>query len=145
MGIRQIFTTRRSCLMKQMEQDTVEKMVFRKTNSHLGRHISVSPGNSTMKHLTYGRIILNASVPKASFSNGDHETGLVCLSGSAEVKAGPEKFHLRQYDAIYIPRDTQIEVKTDANTDIAEFSADVEHRYPLQFVSYQQTSTDPSL
>jgi len=131
--------------MSHQDQSSIEKMVFRKTNARAGRHISVSPGNSTMKHLNYGRIILNASAPTASFANGDHETGLVCLSGIAEVKAGAEKFHLRQYDAIYIPRDTQIEVKTDANADIAEFSADVEHRYPLQFVCYQQTSKDPTL
>jgi 5-deoxy-glucuronate isomerase len=131
--------------MKQREQDTFERMVFRKTNSRLGRHVSVSPGNSMMKHLNYGRIILNTSVPVASFANGDHETGLVCLSGSAEVKAGAEKFRLGQYDAIYIPRDTQIDVTTDAKADIAEFSADVVHRYPLQFVSYQQTSQDPGL
>jgi 5-deoxy-glucuronate isomerase len=131
--------------MKQREPDTFERMVFRKTNSRLGRHVSVSPGNSMMKHLNYGRIILNPSVPVASFANGDHETGLVCLSGSAEVKAGAEKFRLGQYDAIYIPRDTQIDVTTDAKADIAEFSADVVHRYPLQFVSYQQTSKDPVL
>ena len=131
--------------MKQRGQDTFERMVFRKTNSRLGRHVSVSPGNSMMKHLNYGRIILNTSVPVASFANGDHETGLVCLSGSAEVKAGAEKFRLGQYDAIYIPRDTQIDVTTDAKADIAEFSADVVHRYPLQFVSYQQTSKDPGL
>jgi 5-deoxy-glucuronate isomerase len=131
--------------MSHQDQSNIEKMVFRKTNSQLGRHISVSPGNSTMKHLSYGRIILDASLPAASFSNGDHETGLVCLSGSAEVKAGTQKFHLGQYDAIYIPRDTQIEVKTDARADIAEFSADVAHRYPLQFVSHQQISKDPSL
>jgi hypothetical protein len=31
--------------MKQTEQDSFEKMVFRKTNSHLGRHVSVSPSN----------------------------------------------------------------------------------------------------
>jgi 5-deoxy-glucuronate isomerase len=29
--------------------------------------------------------------------------------------------------------------------DIAEFSAEVEHRYPLQFISYQLVSKDPSL
>jgi 5-deoxy-glucuronate isomerase len=131
--------------MSHQDQSNIEKMVFRKTNSQLGRHISVSPGNSTMKHLSYGRIILDASLPAASFSNGDHETGLICLSGSAEVKAGTQKFHLGRYDAIYIPRDTQIEVKTDARADIAEFSADVAHRYPLQFVSHQQISKDPSL
>ena len=73
-------------------QDKLEKMVFRKTNTQFGRHISVSPGNSTMRHLAYGRIILNASTPAVSFSNGGHETVVVCLSGSAEVKTGDKSF-----------------------------------------------------
>lgn len=120
-------------------------MIFRKTNAQTGRHVSVSPGNSTMKHLAYGRIILDASTPQVSFSNGGRETGLVCLSGTVEVKAGSEKFRLGQYDAIYIPRDSPIELKTDRQADVAEFSAEVEGRYPLQFVSYQKVSKDPSL
>jgi 5-deoxy-glucuronate isomerase len=131
--------------MNEQAQATLEKMVFRKTNNQLGRHISVSPSNSTNKHLAYGRIILNATTPSASFSNGNRETGMVCLSGSAEVKAGSEKFHLGQYDAIYIPRDSQIEVKASGQVDIAEFSAEVAQRYPLQFVSYQLVSKDPTL
>jgi 5-deoxy-glucuronate isomerase len=131
--------------MKQMEQDTFEKMVFRKTNTHLGRHVSVSPSNSTHKHLAYGRIILNTSSPQVSFSNGIRETGLVCLSGSAEVIVDSKTNRLGQYDAIYIPRDSQIEVRTQSRVDIAEFSADVEHRYPLQAVSYQTVSKDPAL
>src|SRR5271167_2663671 len=112
-------------------------MVFRKTNAQLGRHISITPANSTMRHLTYGRIILNPSTPSAAFSNGECETGLICLSGSADVKIGAENFHLGQYDALYIPRDSHIEVKTGSQADIAEFSSDVEHRYPVQFVSYR--------
>jgi 5-deoxy-D-glucuronate isomerase len=64
----------------------IEKMVFRNTNRHLGRHISVTPGNSTNRHLSYGRIILNRSTPSVSFSNGNHETGLICLSGSGTVQ-----------------------------------------------------------
>ncbi len=131
--------------MKQMEQDTFEKMVFRKTNGHLGRHVSVSPSNSTHKHLAYGRIILNASSLQVSFSNGIRETGLVCLSGSAEVIVDSKTNRLGQYDAIYIPRDSQIEVRTQSQVDIAEFSADVEHPYPLQAVSYQTASKDPAL
>jgi 5-deoxy-glucuronate isomerase len=131
--------------MSTQLQSALEKMVFRKTNSQIGRHISVSPCNSTMRHLAYGRIILNAKAPAVSFSNGGHETAMVCLSGSAELKIGADTFRLTQYDAIYIPRDSDIEVKTQAQVDIAEFSADVEHRYPVQFVSYAQVSQDPSL
>jgi 5-deoxy-glucuronate isomerase len=131
--------------MSQQAQASFEKMVFRKTNSRLGRHISVSPDNSAMKHLAYGRIILNASTPQVSFSNNNRETALVCLSGAVEVKAASEKFQLGQYDAIYIPRDTQIELHTNSRADVAEFSAEVDGHYPLQFVSYQTVSKDPSL
>jgi len=51
-------------------------MVFRKTNAQTGRHVAVTPENSTMRHLSYGRIILNSAKPLISFSNGDHETAL---------------------------------------------------------------------
>ena len=131
--------------MSTQGQAPFEKMVFRKTNTQLGRHISVSPANSTMRHLAYGRIILNASVPQVAFSSGGHETALVCLSGAAEVTVGTQKFPLGQYDAIYAPRDSHIEVKTKSHLDIAEFYSDVEHDYPVQFISYQQTSKDPTL
>jgi 5-deoxy-glucuronate isomerase len=131
--------------MNAQAQPALDKMVFRKTNSQLGRHISVSPANSTNKHLAYGRIILNSATPAASFTNGDRETALICISGSAEVSVGTEKFHLGQYDGIYIPRDSQIEVRTSGQVDLAEFSAEVEHRYPIQFVSYQAVSKDPTM
>lgn len=129
----------------KLTQPIFEKMVFRKTNNQLGRHISVSPSNSTNKHLAYGRIILSNQMPQVSFSNEDRETGMVCLSGSAELKIGTEQFHLDQYDATYIPRDSQIEVWTQGQVDIAEFSAEVEHRYPLQFIPYQSVSKNPAL
>jgi 5-deoxy-glucuronate isomerase len=131
--------------MTDQGQAAFEKMVFRKTNTKVGRNIAVSPANSAMKHLAYARIILNASVPAISYSNGNHETVLVCLSGAADVKTGGEQFHLEKYDAIYISRDTQIEVKTGTQVDVAEFFADVNDRYPTQFVSYQQISKDPTL
>ena len=131
--------------MEHGTQVAFEKMVFRKTNTQIGRHISITPSNSTHKHLVYGRIILNASAPMASFSNGGRETGLVCVSGSAEVKVDSISYRLGQYDAIYIPRDSQIDVTTQNQADIAEFSAEVDHRYPLQMVSYETISNDPKL
>jgi 5-deoxy-glucuronate isomerase len=131
--------------MSTQEQALIDKMVFRKTNAHTGRHISVSPENSTMKHLAYGRIILNSSTLKVSFSNGNRETGLICLSGQATVKTGGSDVKLAQYDAIYIPRDSSVEVSTDSMVDIAEFSSDVEKKYPLQIVRYAEISKDPGM
>lgn len=123
----------------------MDKIVFRKTNQHVGRRISVTPSNSTNRHLSYGRIILNSSRPATSFSNDNQETGLVCLAGSANVKTGGKQFDLVQYDSIYIPRNSQIEVSTAAQVDFAEFSADVDNVYPVQVVRYADLATDPSL
>ena len=122
-----------------------DKMVFRQTNRHMGRVVSVTPGNSTNKHLSYGRIILNAGAPGVSFDNGNRETGLICLAGRATVRVGDESFDFIQYDAIYIPRDSTISVSTSSSVDFAEFSCDVLDRYPLHFVSYAELAKDPSL
>lgn len=123
----------------------IEKMVFRRTNAQVGRHLSVMPQNSTMKHLGYGRIILNSSLPAVTFSNEGRETAFICLSGGAKVKAEGQTFELGRYDAIYIPRDSKIEVSTKAGVDLAEFSSDVEGKYPLKFVRYAEVSEDKGM
>lgn len=123
----------------------VEKMVFRKTNAHNGRHIAVTPANSMMRHLSYGRIILQSSKPHVSFSNGDQETGLICLSGNGVVKTAGNEFVLGQFDTIYIPRDSAIEVSTKSSVDFAEFSAEVKGEYPLKIVRYAEVSKDPAM
>ena len=127
------------------KQFPLEKMVFRKTGGQAGRHIFVSPSNSAMRHLAYGRIVLDASRAKETFSNGSRETGLVCLSGEAEVTVDGDKTVLGKHDAIYIPRDSSIQVTTKTAVDLAEFSSDVEHRYPLQVVRAAEIAKDPGL
>src|SRR5215475_11085484 len=92
--------------MSSSTTPATDTMVFRKTNQHVGRHISVTPSNSTNQHLSYGRIILNASERSVRFTNDGQETGLVCLSGEATVKAGSQQFDIAQYDSIYIPRES---------------------------------------
>jgi len=124
---------------------TVEQMVFRKTNAKTGRQVSVTPQNSSMKHLAYGRIILNSATPLASFANEDRETALICLSGQATVRTAGQSFDLGQYDAVYIPRDSSIEVSTKGAVDLAEFSSDVKGKYPLKLVRYAETSQDPGM
>src|ERR1022692_2412413 len=119
-----------------LEPNTAARMIFRKTNASLGRQVSVTPANSTNRHLSYGRIILNSQLPSAAFRNGGQETGFILLSGAAEASVDGSGFDLTQYDGIYIPRDSSVEVRTAASVDIAEFSCGVEHRYPLQVVRY---------
>jgi len=131
--------------MSTLTPAALEKMIFRKTNAQAGRHLSVTPQNSSMRHLAYGRIILNSSRPAVSFPTGDRETALICLSGRAAVKIGDREFELGRYDAIYIPRETTTEVSTRNATDIAEFSSDVEGKYPVQVVRYSDTAQDPGL
>jgi 5-deoxy-glucuronate isomerase len=121
------------------------RMIFRKTNAELGRHIAVTPANSTNRHLSYGRIILNRQLPAVSFAGGDRETGFILLSGAAKVAVDGRDIELAQYDGIYIPRDSSIEVSTLSDVDIAELSCDVANRYPLQVVRYAEISKDPSL
>jgi len=122
-----------------------EKMIFRNTHSHTGRQVSVTPKNSSTKHLCYGRIILDETRLAEEFSTGDRETGLVCLSGEATIALDSEHITLGKYDSIYIPRDTRVRVVTKSHVDLAEFSADVNGRYPVQVVRYSEVEKDPGL
>jgi 5-deoxy-glucuronate isomerase len=123
----------------------LEKMVFRNTHAVTGRRVAVTPENSTMRHLSYARIVLGKEVPAVSFSHDDRETGLVCLSGKADVQAGGERFRLERYDSIYIPRDTPLEVSSGTGADLAEFSCEVAGTYPLQFVRYSDLASEDGM
>ena len=120
-------------------------MVFRRTDEHAGRHISVTPENSTNRHLCYGRIILGGDSRQVSFENGGSETALIVLAGECRVETCGQSFDLVQYDAIYIPRDSTVTVRSTTHADLAEFSSDVAGKYPLQVVRYRVISSDPSL
>ena len=125
------------------EQD--KQRVFRKTNAQKGRTISVTPENSSMKHLSYGRIILDSEMPRVGFATGNQESGLICLSGKCTIVCDGEPNQIAQYDSIYLPRDSQVEVATESAVDLAECSADVETKYPLQVVLYSDVEKDGSL
>jgi 5-deoxy-glucuronate isomerase len=109
-------------------------MVFRKTNAHTGRRVPVTPANSTNRYLSYGRIVLGGGDRTVSFTNGHKETSLIVLSGSARVRTGAEEHELSQFDGIYIPRDSSVQVSTTGSADIAEFAAEVSTTYPLQVI-----------
>ena len=121
------------------------QVVFRRTHAHKGRHISITPANSATKHLSYGRIRLDAEVPEVAFDAGAEEVGLICFQGEATVSVDGQAFPMGRYDSIYIPRDSHIAVKSAASVDLAELRAPVEHRYPLRHVPYAEVKADPGL
>ena len=123
----------------------LERLVFRGTNRHVGRQLAETAENSPMRHLAYGRIILNRTKNNEAFSTGDRETGLICLSGKATVTVDGKRYPLEQYDSIYIPRDSSVEVSTDSEVDLAEFSAEVSNKYPLQVVRFAEIEKNPGL
>jgi 5-deoxy-glucuronate isomerase len=123
-----------------------ESCVVRGTHVRKGRTIWLEPGRSPMSQLHYGRIILDRGDAPVRFGNNDHETGLICLKGAAIVSVAGQSFELGPYDSLYIPRDSELEVKPGLEgCDLAEVSAPVEKRYPLRFVRYADIQRDPSL
>lgn len=117
------------------------------THKGKGRRTAVAPGETAARYLHYGRITLDASDAPLSFNNGDHETGLICLKGQAKVSTAGRTFQFTPYDALYIPRDSEIEVQAEgeAGCDFAEISAPVAVQYPLQFVAFSDVRKNPRL
>ncbi|HKN83404.1 MAG TPA: 5-deoxy-glucuronate isomerase [Pyrinomonadaceae bacterium] len=125
---------------------TRETCFVPKTHEGKGRRIAVAPGRTAARYLHYGRVTLAAGDDPVKFGANDHEVGLICLNGKATVKADGESFELDRYDALYVPRDSEIEISSGPDgCDLAEVSAPVEKRYPQKFVSYKEVRENPKL
>lgn len=125
---------------------TPETCFVPQTHKGKGRRTAVAPGSTAARYLHYGRITLDAADAPESFNSEEHEIGLICLKGAATVTTGGESFQLEQYDAVYVPRESDIEVKPGpSGCDLAEVSAPVAKRYPVKFVSYKEVRNNPRL
>ena len=122
-----------------------DQVVFRRTNAHKGRHISVTPANSATRHLSYGRIRLDADVPEVAFDAGGEEVGLVCFQGTATVTVDGQAFTVGRYDTMYIPRDSHIVVKTDVRGGHRGAARTRRAHYPLRHIPYAEVVADPGL
>src|SRR4051794_12883463 len=114
--------------MTTQTQEAKDQYIYRGTNKQKGRTTAVTPQNSSMKHLAYGRIILDSEVPTAEFETGDREIGLICMGGACSVDVNGETTAIDQYDSIYIPRDASVKVTTDSSVDLVECSAEVDNQ-----------------
>ncbi|HMQ02933.1 MAG TPA: 5-deoxy-glucuronate isomerase [Pyrinomonadaceae bacterium] len=129
----------------KLEDIRRETCVVKGTHLYKGRTNAVKPGPTASRNLFYGRIRMDEREEPISFETGTHETGLICLNGSATITVDDSEFELGRYDALYVPRDSVIKVTTENGCDLAEVSASVENRYPVQFVSFSEVREDPSL
>jgi len=121
-----------------------KRLIFTGTASHRGRSISVSPQNSDLEHLCYGRILLDGETSRASFATEGRETALLCMRGECVVRVAGESYAIGTYDAIYIPRGSFVEVTTGTAVDLVECAAEVSGDYPLQVVRYADVAKEPS-
>src|SRR5262249_14604776 len=130
-----------------LEKITPETCFVPATHKGRGRRTAVSPGKTPMRYLNYGRITLVPADAPLSFANGDQETALICLQGSASIATEGQTFVLARYDALYVPRDSQIEVtpSREDGCDLAEVAASVSRRYPLKFVAHNEVRQNPKL
>jgi 5-deoxy-glucuronate isomerase len=130
-----------------MAESTLDpkRLIFSGTASHRGRKISVSPDNSDLSHLNYGRIRLDREVTSAVFDTEGRETALLCMGGECTVAVDGAAHSLDTYDAIYVPRGCHVEVTTSTDVDLVECSAEVKGNYPLQIVRYADVKKDPAM
>jgi len=120
--------------------------IVRNTAARKGRTLSVVPGKTAAQHLYYGRIVLDANAAPLPVDTQERETGLVSLKGEARVAVHGREFSLKPYDALYVPRDSTFTVTAGpSGCDLAEISAPVTGKYPLQFVSYADVQRDSGL
>jgi 5-deoxy-glucuronate isomerase len=123
----------------------IDRCVVRNTGARKGRSEAVTPGTTAARHLHYGRIILDPS-DHLSFGTGERETGLVCLTGHATVTTEGATHSLVPFDALYVPRDATIAIASGAaGVDLAEISAAVSARHPVQFVAFADVQKDAGL
>jgi 5-deoxy-glucuronate isomerase len=120
--------------------------IVRNTAARKGRTRSVAPGQTSMRHLHYGRIVLDAGDAPVQFATGELETGLICLNGAATVSVDGAKFELKRYDSLYIPRDSAVTVAPfGGGCDLAEIAAAVTKKHPVQFVRFEDVQKDSGL
>jgi 5-deoxy-glucuronate isomerase len=125
---------------------TAELCVVRGTHARRGRTRWLDPQTSAARQLHYGRVILDGGEVPLRFSTATLETAFVCLRGRAAVTTLGQSFELTPYDALYVPRDAEVEVLSGpAGCDLAEVAAPVEARYPLHHVRWADVQNDPGL
>ena len=131
----------------ELHSITPDSCIVRNTAAKKGRTLAIAPNQTAAsRHLSYGRIILDAGDAPLEVKAGVNETGLICLRGSATVTADGKPYDLGRYDALYVPRDGGFTIAPGPDgCDLAEISAPVSRRHPVQYVRFADVQSNPEL
>jgi 5-deoxy-glucuronate isomerase len=126
---------------------TPQTCIIRDTASHRGRTFAITPGTTTAsRHLHYGRVILQPGDAAIRIETGDRETGFIGLKGTATATVEGTAHTIERYDALYVPRDVVVSIAPGPDgCDLAEISAPVSKRHPVQFVRFSDVQANPGL
>jgi len=124
-----------------------ESCIVRNTAAKKGRTQVIAPGATlASRHLHYGRVILDANDSPLRIDTGGNETAFICLNGAAVATVAGASYALARYDALYVPRDGTVSVAPGAGgADLAEISAPVSKRHPVQHVRFDEVQQNPGL
>lgn len=122
-----------------------KEIVFRNTASHKGRKILISPDNSHLTLMSVGRILLDKELNEVKIESGESEYSFICLHGKGKGNCEDTLFEIKPFDAIYVPRHSSIEFKTDSSLDLVECSAPVSEKYSFEHVKFDDVKNDPKL
>ena len=122
-----------------------EEFLVRNTAQTKGRSIPVTPDNTSLAVLSYGRIILDNEIPEVSANSGDQERALICLKGNGSVTVDSQTYPVKPYDGLFIPPGVDYQVATDQECDLVEASAPSQKPGQPQFVPFESVEGDPKL
>lgn len=131
----------------ELHSVTPETCIVRNTAAKKGRTRAIAPGKAgASRHLHYGRVILDAGEQPLQIASGEHETGFICLRGSAKASVDGTSYELGRYDALYVPREGTVTIAPGADgCDLAEVSAPVSKKHPVQHVRFADVQANPGL
>lgn len=122
-----------------------KEIVFRNTANHKGRKVIITPENSNLTLMSVGRIILDKENKLVEIHTNDREYSFICLQGEGKIVCEENIAVVKPYDAVYVPKNSVVQISTDENLDIVECSAPVSERYSFKHVKFDEVKDDPKL
>ena len=112
--------------------------LFKNTGNRLGRKVYISPKNSDLELLGYGRVVLNGKTKPVVVKTGGNEFGWICYRGTAVIKVDGQEYKLNRYDILYVPRDCRVELGTSSSVDLIECSAPADLKTAVTVVRFAE-------
>lgn len=122
----------------------VSTILFRAKELKNGMNMIITPHNSDMEYLSYGRIFLNEK-QKYSGNTENNEHALGVLSKECKITIGENEYHLENQDAVYLPKNTSYQLKKVNNqrVDLIVASAPSEVDTKPIVIKFNEVDKDP--